>query len=69
MSIHSFVFQKERMINMGHHKKEKKTGVFGKILASGLLLAGAKKVFDNKDQILDLLKEEEKSENKSTEDK
>lgn len=52
----------ERMIHMGHHKKNSKSGLFGKLLASGLVLAGAKKIFDNKDQILNRLKEEEKKE-------
>ncbi|SLM84761.1 MULTISPECIES: hypothetical protein [Vagococcus] len=47
---------------MGHHKKNSKSGLFGKLLASGLVLAGAKKIFDNKDQILNRLKEEEKKE-------
>lgn len=54
---------------MGHKKKTSKTGVFGKVLASGVMLAGAKKLFDNKDKILDSLKQfEEKDETKETED-
>lgn len=50
----------ERMNDMSNKKKNKKTNVLKKALASGVVLAGAKKLFDNKEKILSSLQQFEK---------
>ncbi|MEG0732146.1 MAG: hypothetical protein RR470_07120 [Vagococcus sp.] len=46
---------------MSNKKKNKKTNVLKKALASGVVLAGAKKLFDNKEKILSSLQQFEKN--------